>query len=154
MVTQFEEARMQEESLCNNTRYEPYKPTVGSASLARVYENHGIRWIVCKRCGIKDNTQDPMSFESELVLGVDCCLMCTAVERQREEIVHHHSGNGDSTCTAEETLANHTTIKSSIETMTEDCYSSQVMAPIPESNSHTKFNAKLIIDDKDYFTSY
>ena len=119
---QSEEVKVQ--YLCNSTRLEACALVVGSASLTKAYEKYQIRWKFCKRCGAKDKSQD--AFESELVLGVDHCLMCSAIEQQRERIDDYHSGKSAGTCTAEERLADHTTTLS-VATVTKDCHKSHEM---------------------------
>lgn len=76
---------------------------VGSASysLAEVYKLHGIRWKLCKKCGVNQQQQQEeegshdAQFESELVLGVDHCGMCKAKEQQQEMIKGCHSESND-----------------------------------------------------------
>ena len=74
---------------------------IGSAShcLADVYRMHGIRWKLCKKCGINNQQDEPQdAFESELVLGADQCYMCSAnciKEQQQEMIKDCHSDDND-----------------------------------------------------------
>jgi hypothetical protein len=73
---------------------------VGSASLAEVYKLHGIKWKLCKECGVNQQQQQEGShdaqFESELVLGVDHCCMCKAKEQQQQEMINDcHSADSD-----------------------------------------------------------
>ena len=83
---QFEEATGQNGILCSSTSFSDQTSAlvVGSASLAaKVYEMHQIRWKVCKRYGTnQDESQD--AFESELVLGVDHCFMCSRTKVKLE----------------------------------------------------------------------
>ena len=73
---------------------------VGSAShcLAAVYRMNGIRWKLCKKCGInnqQDESQD--AFESELVLGTDQCFMCSAncITVQQQELIEDCQSNNN-----------------------------------------------------------
>ena len=105
----FEEAMVHNSILWSSTSYSDQTSAlvVGSTSLARVYEMHQIRWKLCKRCGInQDKSQD--AFESELVLGVDHCFMCSMKKQQQEFEPFKDSpgGKSDNTCTAKEMLAN------------------------------------------------
>ena len=74
---------------------------VGSAShrLADVYRMHGIRWKLCKKCGINNQQHESQdAFESELVLGADQCFVCSAnciKEQQQEMIKDCHSDDND-----------------------------------------------------------
>ena len=149
------------ESLCSSTRFEACALIVGcSIRIAEVYERSRIRWTVCKRCGIENKSEDE-TFESELVLGVDCCLVCSAAKQQRarERMEAHHSiydVESNSTYIAQETLDGHTTnIKSNNTTIDGSEMKSHtaaaadgghVMTPIPESEPqcHTR-HEKLII---------
>ena len=145
---QFEETEVEDGSLCNSTRFEVCALVMGSGSLAKVYKKYRIRWKYCKRCGTKDESQNV--FESELVLGVDHCLVCSAIEQQQKRIEDHHHGMNDSTYVVED---NHTPTLS-IVTLAKDCYtydSHEMTSPILESNPHT--SARLIIDGKDYYTN-
>jgi hypothetical protein len=72
---------------------------VGSASLAEVYKLHGIKWKLCKECGVNQQQQEgshDAQFESELVLGVDRCCKCKAKEQQQQEMINDcHSADSD-----------------------------------------------------------
>ena len=106
----FGEATVQNSILCSSTSFSDQTSAlvVGSTSLARVYEMRQIRWKLCRRCGIsQDESQD--AFESELVLGVDHCFMCSMKKLQQQEFEPFKDSPGrksGNTCTAKEMLAN------------------------------------------------
>ena len=78
-----------------------------------------------------DESQE--AFESELVLGVDYCFMCSAKEQQQEKTEDHHSGKNDGSCTAKEDHA--IMIANTLNQMErEECFSGKVMTPVLESN--------------------